>query len=157
MRCCKMYKIVWVSVGIAILGITALYFYLNPSYRKSFEARYYYSMGDYAQALQLSRDAFTLNSYNRMASTMMTQSKISLQYLNYIDQAQEYMKQIALIARHKQLSSADKAKMKMMSEVVIGSYKHLSPSVMTNKELVRRATFYFDEFTRLHAKVTASI
>lgn len=151
------FRYFWLIASFSLILVMAVYLIINPSYEKSFEAKYYYHMGDYKKSLSLSKEAFGLNVYNRMASTIMAQSQISLQYWEYIQQAKKYMKEIDIMAQKEALSDADKAKMKLMSEVVIDGYVKLSPSVVTDKQLVIEAAHYHDEFVKLNEKITSSI
>ncbi|WP_345980333.1 hypothetical protein [Sulfurimonas sp. HSL3-2] len=151
------YRYFWLIAGFLLILIMAVYLIINPSYEKSFEAKYYYHMGDYKKSLTLSKEAFALNVYNRMASTIMAQSQISLQYTEYIRQARQYMKDIDKLAHQDTLTSGDKAKMKLMAEVVIDGYIKLSPSVVTDKKLVQEAAYYHNEFVKLHEKISSSI
>ena len=129
------------------------YFLVNPSYQKSIQAKYYYEIGDYKEAYTLANEAFSLDVYNRMASTVMAQSKTSLRYVKYIDMAKGYMVKINEIAKHESITDADKAKIKIMSEIVIDSYIKLAPSVITDTELVKEAASYNKNFEQLLEKV----
>ena len=129
------------------------YLYLNPSYEKSLEAKYYYETGNYKEALVLANEAFSLDVYNRMASTILAQSKIALKYVTYINDAKKYIKQIDNIATHSTISDADRAKIRLMCEVMIGSYKKLAPSVVTDNKLVNSASNYYLKFEKLLEKV----
>jgi tetratricopeptide (TPR) repeat protein len=141
-------------VAASLLFIMALYFLINPSYEKSLRAKYYYETGKYAEAYNLAKEAFDIDVYNRMAATVMAQSQTSLKYKNYIDDAKKYMKGIDEIAKHKQISDADKAKIKMMCNIMLGSYVKLAPSVITDEELVQEAAAYHAKFEKLLEKVT---
>jgi len=141
-------------VAAFLLFIMALYFLINPSYEKSLRAKYYYETGEYAEAYNLAKEAFDIDAYNRMAATVMAQSQTSLKYKNYIDDAKKYMKGIDEIAKHKQISDADKAKIKMMCNIMLGSYIKLAPSVITDEELVQEAAAYHAKFEKLLEKVT---
>ncbi len=132
----------------------AVYFIVNPSYTKSIEAKYYFETGDYKEAYALASEAFGLDVYNRMAATIMAQSTTSLKYVKYIDEAKKYLKEIQEIANHASLSPADRAKIKLMSEIVVDSYVKLAPSVITDKKLVQEAAKYHNKFEKLLAKVT---
>jgi len=136
------------------LGIMFVYFILNPSYEKSLEAKYFYEIGDYKEAYIRANDAFAQDQYNRMASTIMAQSKIAMKYKSYIEQAKEYMKEINVLAMKDQIVDADRAKIKLMSEIMIDSYKKLAPSVITDLELVEEAKKYYKSFESLLEKVT---
>jgi len=142
------------SIAFVFISIMALYFLLNPSYEKSIEAKYYFEVGEYEEAYTLAQEAFELDVYNRMASTIMAQSKIALKYVKYIQQAQKFLKEINTIAEQESISDADRAKIKMMSEIMVDSYVKLTSSVITDKELVQKARHYHDDFEKLLAKVT---
>jgi len=143
-------------IPIFTLGVLALmwiYFLINPSYQKSIEAKYYYETGSYKEAYILANEAFSIDVYNRMASTIMAQSKTSLRYVAYINDAKKYMKEIDAIAKHDILSDADKAKMKVISEIMIDSYIKLAPSVITDNSLVEESASYYKNFEKLLEKV----
>jgi len=146
-------KIAFPAIAIFLLLIMGGYFLINPSYQKSIQAKYYYEMGDYNEAYTLANEAFSLDVYNRMASTVMAQSKTSLKYVKYIDMAKEYMNKINEIAKHESITDADKAKIRVMSSIVIDSYVKLAPSVITYTELVKEAATYHKNFEQLLEKV----
>jgi tetratricopeptide (TPR) repeat protein len=132
------------------------YFIANPSYEKSLRAKYYYETGEYKEAYTLAKEAFSLDLYNRMAATIMTQSQTSLKYVSYIDDAKKYMKIIDEIARKESILDADKAKMKMICEIMISAYIKLAPSVVTDDELVEQAAEYYGKFEKLLEKINRS-
>ncbi len=146
-------KFFFPALAALFLVIMGIYFLLNPSYEKSIEAKYYYEIGDYEEAYKRANEAFSLDVYNRMAATIMAQSKTSIKYKKYIDQAKEYMAEINLIAAKETISDADRAKIKLMSEIMVDSYKKLAPSVITDKKLVREAAKYYKDFEKLLEKV----
>lgn len=141
-------------IAFGLVAIMALYFLLNPSYERSIEAKYHYEMGEYKEAYKLANEAFSMDVYNRMAATIMAQSKTSLKYVEYINQAKEYLSQINEIATHDSISDAERAKMKLMSEIMVDSYVKLAPSVITDEDLVKEASKYHDDFEILLEKVT---
>ena len=141
-------------IALFLILSMAIYFIVTPSYTKSIEAKYYFETGDYKEAYSLASEAFGLDVYNRMAATIMAQSTTSLKYVKYIDEAKEYLKEIQEIANHESLSPADRAKIKLMSEIVVESYVKLAPSVITDKKLVQEAAKYHTKFEKLLAKVT---
>ncbi len=144
-------------VALAIMLMMGVYFLVNPSYEKSIKAKYYFETSRYKEALALSKEAFSLDQYNRMASTVMAQSITSLKYVKYIDMGEGYIKEIDEIARHEFISDADKAKMRIMCEIMISSYVKLAPSVITDKELVKKSALYNQKFEKLLEKVTKKI
>ncbi len=147
-------KILFPAIAIGTLFFMAVYFIVNPSYQKSIQAKYYYETAEYKEAYSLASEAFSMDVYNRMASTIMAQSKTSILYVDYINQAKEYMLEINKIAMKDEISTADRARMKIMSEIVVQSYVKLAPSVLTNKMLVKNAAKHHDEFEKLLEKVT---
>jgi len=146
-------KLIFPSIAGAILILMSLFFLANPSYKMSIEAKYHYEIGEYKEAYTLAQEAFELDIYNRMASTIMAQSKISLKYVNYVDMAKQYMKSINEIATHDVISKADKAKIKTICEIMIGTYTKLAPSVITDEDLVEKVTLYNQQFKSLLEKV----
>jgi len=146
-------KLFVVLVGVSILTMMFVYFQINPSYEKSIRAKYHYEMAEYKEAYVLANEAFSLDVYNRMASTVMAQSKISLQYVAYLDDAKNYMKKVNEIATHEVITNADKAKMKLMCKIMIESYVKLAPSVVTDTDLVQEAASYYKNFEHLLEKV----
>ena len=112
-----------------------------------------YEIGDYKEALSLAKDAFSSDVYNRMASTVMAQSIIAMKYISYIETAKKYKEIINEIATHAVVSDADKAKMRLMCQIMISSYVKLAPSVLTDEELISDAAKYNDEFEKLFEKI----
>ncbi len=141
-------------IALGLVIFMALYFLLNPSYEKSIEAKYYYAIGEYKEAYSLANEAFSMDVYNRMASTIMAQSKTSLKYVAYIKQAKEYLLEIHEIAKDDSTSNAERARMKLMSEIMLGSYVKLAPIIITDSDLVKEAKKYHDDFELLLEKVT---
>ena len=146
-------KILIPGIGFLTIVIMGLYFLINPSYEKSLKAKYYYEIGDYKEALALAREAFALDVYNRMASTIMAQSITSLKYVSFNKDAKKYMKSINKIATHEVISDADKAKIRTMCNIMISAYIKLAPSVVTDSDLVKDAARYHDSFEKLLEKV----
>lgn len=141
----------------AMLLITAMsiFFIINPSYQKSVQAKYYYEVGDYKEAYALAKEAFGIDLYNRMAATIMAQSTTSLKYVDYINDAKKYIKDIDKIAEHETISNADKAKIRLVCQIMLASYVKLAPSVITDKELVKEAAQYHSKFEQLLEKVNS--
>jgi len=146
-------KILIPLTALGLIVVMIIYFLINPSYEKSLEAKYYYETGNYEKAYALANEAFSMDIYNRMASTIMAQSKTSLKYVKYVKQAKEYLRQINTIAAQAAISDADRAKIKLMSEVMVESYVKLAPSVITDKALVQKAAAYHKNFEQLLEKV----
>ncbi len=136
-----------------IIVVMAGYFLINPSYEKSLKAKYYYETGEYREALVLAKEAFSIDVYNRMASTIMAQSITSLKYVSFNDEAKKYLSTINDIATQETITEADKAKIRTMSSIVTASYIKLAPSVITDNDLVEEAARYNDSFEKLLEKV----
>jgi hypothetical protein len=142
------------GMAFIFLMIMGGYFLVNPSYEKSITAKYYYEIGEYDESYFIAKEAFALNVYNRMASTVMVQSQIALKYVDYINLAEKYMLDINEISLHETVSNADKAKIRIICEIMLGSYVKLAPSVITDKKLVEESAKYYKSFEKLLAKVT---
>jgi len=141
------------AFAIFLLSIMATYFLINPSYEKSLKAKYYYEMAEYDKAYSLAKEAFSLDLYNRMASTIMTQSQTSLKYVGYIEDAKKYMLVIDEIATHEKISEGDRAKISMICNVMISAYVKLAPSVITDEALIEESADYYSKFEKLLEKV----
>jgi len=141
-------------VALGIMFLMGVYFLANPSYEKSIKAKYYFETGEYKEALVLAKEAFSLDVYNRMAATVMAQSITSLKYVKYIEMGKDYVKEIDAIAKHEFISDADKAKIRIMCQIMIRSYVKLAPSVITDKKLVEDSAMYNEKFEKLLEKVT---
>ena len=146
-------KLLFPLIAFCLFFFMIVYFLVNSSYQQSLEAKYYYTMGDYKHAYSLANEAFSLNKYNRMASTIMAQSNTSVKYQDYIEQAKTYLSKINKMAAQETLSDADRARIKMMSQIVVDSYSKLAASVVTDKALVNEAKKYHDNFEKLLEKV----
>jgi len=141
-------------ISFCLVAVMGIYFLINPSYQRSIEAKYYYEIGDYKEAYSLAQEAFSMDVYNRMAATIMAQSTTSLKYVAYIDQAKTYFTQINEMANQDNISDADRARMRLMSEIMVDSYVKLAPSIITDEKLVSKAAKYHNDFEKLLEKVT---
>jgi len=141
-------------ISFCLVAVMGIYFLINPSYQRSIEAKYYYEIGDYKEAYSLAQEAFSMDVYNRMAATIMAQSTTSLKYVAYIDQAKTYFTQINEMANQDNISDADRARMRLMSEIMVDSYVKLAPSIITDEKLVSKAAKYHNDFEKLFEKVT---
>ncbi len=145
-----MRKLFWSFFFVILLALIGFYFYQNDSYRKSIEAKYYYLKGDYKKAYILSREAFDLDPYNKMAFTIMTQSKISAKYQEYIEEGRNFLDKIKAISEKPSITKADKTKIKMMCETMMERYKNISPTVLTDKSLVKEAMKTYRQFEQIY-------
>ena len=142
---------------IALLFIAAmvLYFATHPSYEMSLQAKFYYETGNYKQAHRLAKKAFELDPYNKMAATVMTQSQYSLRYVNYIEEAKRYIKEIEALIGDGEIDKAKKAKIRTIAEIMVASYKKLAPSVVVERELIKEAKEYHAQFEKLLEQIAA--
>jgi len=150
-------KFMFPLVALGLLLLMGVYFLVNPSYEKSIRAKYHFEMGEYKQALVLSKEAFAIDLYNRMAATVMAQSITSLKYVDYIKMGQKYMLEIDKIASHEYITEQDKAKIRIICEIMISSYIKLAPSVITDEKLVQESADYVQKFEKLLEKVNKKI
>jgi len=146
-------KTLLISIAVFLLLVMGGYFLTHPSYDKSIRAKYYYEIGDYKEAYNLAKEAFSLDVYNRMASTIMAQSQTSLKYVAYIEMGKKYMKEIDAIAAKESISDADKAKIRLICEIMMSGYVKLAPSVITDDKLIKQTAKYHDSFEKLFEKV----
>ncbi len=147
-------KVLLPLIAFGLILFMGIYFLVNPSYQKSIQAKYYFETGEYKEALVLAKEAFSIDVYNRMASTVMAQSVTALKYVTYIDMGKGYMVTINEIATHDEILDADRAKIRIICEIMIDSYVKLAPSVITDEKLVRSAAEYHAKFEKLLEKVT---
>ena len=146
-------RITIVLFSASTIAFMALYFFFNPSYQKSLQAKYYYEVGDYNEAYSNAKEAFGLDSYNRMAATVMAQSQTSLKYVKYVNESKGYMSQINDIVNKENIEDSDKARIRLICEIMKSSYIKLAPSIITDKELVQDAAYYHAGFEQLLEKV----
>ncbi len=146
-------KVLFPLIALVLVLIMGIYFLINPSYEKSIRAKYYYEIGNYQEALVLAKEAFSMDVYNRMAATIMAQSITSMKYADYVRDAKKYMQEINAIAEHEVISDADKAKIRLICDIMISAYKKLAPSVVTDEQLIKDAAEYYAGFEKLLEKV----
>ncbi len=139
---------------IALLFIMAmlLYFFINPSYERSLEAKFYYETGMYEKAYKLAKEAFELDPYNKMAVTIMTQSQYALRYVRYIQNAKKYIRKIEQMLQEGEVDDKKRAKIRTIASIMVESYKKLAPSVVVDKTLIKEAKSYYEQFSRLLEK-----
>ncbi len=153
----------WLLVVFGLLAVMVIYFSFNPSYQRSIEAKYHYLTADYSQAHTLASEAFDLDRYNRMAATVMTQSKTALKFVDYIDESKKYLTQISKIAEGASISGPDRVKMKMMCEIMMESYVKISPikrdgrALLLDDDLLDEARQYHQQFVDLYDQITAAL
>jgi len=134
---------------ILIFGIF-LYYFSNESYRLSFEAKAYYEFGEYNKAKELAKQAYNRNRYNTMAFTVLTQSKIAEIWQNYIKESNQYLFEINSISNKDIITKADKNKIKIILEVMIGEFNNLPKSKLLNQELKIKAKKNYKKAVKLY-------
>ncbi len=148
-----MFKKLFTTVFI-IVSLIGLYFIgFSDSYKLSLEARVKYFMGDYKEARILAKEAFELDPYNKMAFSILAQSKISARLLDYIEDAKRYLLKIEELSSRGDFSKADKIKIKFYCEIMIQRYKKLSPTVMTDKDLYKACTREYEKFVKIYEEL----
>ena len=146
------YIIAFVAIIAGVISVVS-----SPSYKTSLEAKYFYYMSDYKKAQELATEAFKIDKYNRMAATIMTQSQVALQFESYIADAKKYKKIIDALSTKESITKADKARVKMMCEIMIDSYVKISSTVVLDSSLVEEAKHYHQLFTKLYEEITPKI
>ena len=146
-------KIKLIIFVFVLLGGSVYFFSSNSSYQNSIQARIYYFLGNYESAYDLAKKAYEEDSYNKMANTVMTQSKIAKEYEAYIQQGNEYFVRINEISSKKDYTKADKVRVKMMCEIMIDSYYELSPSTLTDESLQESSLKMQKKFIQLHEEL----
>jgi tetratricopeptide (TPR) repeat protein len=141
-----------VFISLTLLVVMVAYFIANPSYERSLEAKYYYEVGNFKKSLQLAKEAFNLDPYNKMAATIMTQSQYSLKYVRYIENAKDYIQQIEELVNDGDITQSDRAKIRTIAKIMIDSYKKLAPSVVVDPILIQEAQEYYEKFRTLLQK-----
>jgi tetratricopeptide (TPR) repeat protein len=148
-----MFKKLFIAISIFIFGIWFFFFAFSESYKLSLEARVKYFMGEYEEARVLAREAFELDPYNKMAFSVLAQSKISAQLLDYIEDSKRYLKKIEMLSSKGNFSQSDKVKIKFYCEIQLQKYKKLSPTVMTDKKLYKACTKQYKKFKKIYEEL----
>lgn len=146
-------KINLIIFVIVLLGGSFLYFSSNSSYKNSVQARVYYMLGNYDSAYDLAKESYDEDNYNKMANTVMIQSKIALNYEKYINEGNEYLQKIDAISLKQKYTQEDKIRVKFMCEIMIESYNELKPSTLTEKGLQENAKKMQKKFKQLYAEL----
>lgn len=143
-------RLVYLLLALSLLAAMAIFALTNPSYEKALEARWQYFMGNYDEAYRIAKEAYELDRYNRMAFTVMTQTEVAKRYLDYIREGERYLDLIEDVANHPPIGEADRVRIKIMCEVMMGKYEKLSPTKLTDRDLVERAEEIYKKFESLY-------
>lgn len=144
----------WALITLLLIILMGSYFAFNPSYEKSIEAKFHFSIGNYEKAYTLSAEAYKIEPYNRMAHSVMVHSKYALRYVHYNTQAQEYLKAISSYANQDKISLSEQMRIKMMCEIMIDKHEKMQPTILIDKDLVEESREYYEKFIELHANLT---
>lgn len=148
-----MFKKLFTAVFFVVLAIAIFFFGFSDSYKLSLEARVKYFMGDYKEARALAKEAFELDPYNKMAFSILAQSKISAKLLDYSEDSKRYLQKIKELSVKGDFSEKDKIKIKFYCEIMIEKYQKLSPTVMTDKALYDVCTKQYEKFKKIHEEL----
>ena len=135
----------------------AIFFFgFTDSYKLSVQAKMKYMTGEYAEAKVMAKEAFDLDPYNRMAIGILSQSKLSVEMVDYVSDAKKYLLKIEKLSGKEDFTHGDKIKIKMMCEVMIGRYAKLTPTVLTDKDLYEACTENHDNFKKIYEELFPS-
>ncbi len=148
-----MFKKLFTTIFIIVFLIGLYFIGFSDSYKLSLEARVKYFMGDYKEARVLAKKAFELDPYNKMAFSILAQSKISARLLDYIEDSKRYLLKIEELSSRGDFSEADKIKIKFYCEIMKEKYIKLSPTVMTDKDLYKACTVQYEKFVKIYEEL----
>ncbi len=151
------YKLFFLFFALVLFTVFGLFFLLSDSYKRSLEAKVLYMRGDYAQAQLLAKEAHELDTYNRMAATIMAQSSLALEYVAYIEEGERFLAQIGTLLQKSHLDKADKIRIKFMADIMIERYPKLTKTVVIDETLIAKTNALFEEFKAIHARVDSTL
>lgn len=145
-----MSRIMMIFFVILILASGIFFFITSSSYQKSLQARVNYFLGDYKSAYMYAQKAYKEDKYNKMAFSVLIQSEIALKYVEYIKRGKEYFDKINAISSKNKITKADKSRIVLMCEVMMGEYKNLTASLLTDEKLKENAKMTYKKFKEIH-------
>ncbi len=151
-----MFKVIFTSLVLFSVGMLLFFFGFSDSYKYSMEARMKYFLGEYKEARILAKKAFDIDPYNKMAFSILAQSKISASLVDYVKDSDKYLQKIEELSAKQDFSDRDKIKIKMMTEVMIEKFHKLNPTVMTDKELYAQCIKRYKKFKTIYEKLFQS-
>ena len=137
-----------IFIAIFIIALFGLFFYSDNSYKLALEAKFYYESKEYEKAINLSQKALDLDAYNKMAATMLNQSKAAMKFNSYIKNGKEYLERIKKMSQNG-VSKADNERIKMMCDVMIEDFESLRNSALLDEELKSEALKMKEAFAKL--------
>lgn len=127
-----------IFIAIFIVTLFGLFFYSDNSYKLALEAKFYYESKEYEKALNLSQKALDIDIYNKMANTVLNQSKAAIKFSSYIKNGKEYIERIKEMSQGS-VSKVDKERIRMMCEIMIDDFESLRNLALLDAELKSEA------------------
>ncbi|WP_107776203.1 hypothetical protein [Campylobacter concisus] len=137
-----------IFIAIFLIVLFGLFFYSDNSYKLALEAKFLYKNKEYEKALNLSQKALDIDIYNKMANTVLNQSKAAIKFSLYIKNGKEYLERIKKMSQNG-VSKADNERIKMMCDVMIEDFESLRNSALLDDELKSEALQMKEAFAKL--------
>ncbi|WP_149725004.1 hypothetical protein [Campylobacter concisus] len=137
-----------IFIAIFLIVLFGLFFYSDNSYKLALEAKFLYENKEYEKALNLSQKALDIDIYNKMANTILNQSKAAIKFSSYIKNGKEYLERIKKMSQNS-VSKADSERIKMMCDVMIEDFDDLKNSALLDNELKNEALNTKEIFVKL--------
>ncbi|WP_107811307.1 hypothetical protein [Campylobacter concisus] len=137
-----------IFIAIFLIILFGLFFYSDNSYKLALEAKFLYENKEYEKALNLSQKALDIDIYNKMANTVLNQSKAAIKFNSYIKNGKEYLERIKKISQSS-VSKADSERIKMMCDVMIDGFDDLKNLALLDSELKNEALNTKEIFVKL--------
>ena len=137
-----------IFIAIFLIILFGLFFYSDNSYKLALEAKFLYENKEYEKALNLSQKALDIDIYNKMANTILNQSKAAIKFSSYIKNGKEYLERIKKMSQNS-VSKADSERIKMMCNVMIEDFDDLKNSALLDNELKNEALNTKEIFVKL--------
>ena len=137
-----------IFIAIFLIVLFGLFFYSDSSYKLTLEAKFLYENKEYEKALNLSQKALDIDIYNKMANTVLNQSKAAIKFSSYIKNGKEYLERIKKMSQSS-VSKADSERIKMMYDVMIEDFDDLKNSALLDSELKNEALNTKEIFVKL--------
>ena len=137
-----------IFIAIFLIVLFGLFFYSDNSYKLALEAKFLYKNKEYEKALNLSQKALDIDIYNKMANTVLNQSKAAIKFSSYIKNGKEYLERIKKMSQSS-ISKADSERIKMMCDVMIEDFESLRNSALLDDELKSEALKMKEAFAKL--------
>ena len=137
-----------IFIAIFLIVLFGLFFYSDNSYKLALEAKFLYENKEYEKALNLSQKALDIDIYNKMANTVLNQSKAAIKFSSYIKNGKEYLERIKKMSQSS-VSKADNERIKMMCDVMIEDFDDLKNSALLDSELKNKALNTKEIFVKL--------